>query len=228
MLRLPKRLLSPICRKAHGCGIDVWIAKQKHLQVANEGIACINGIEPVGYAAKVGIQRFVRKREYCNPFTGHHCGGGGLYRICAIPYTGVMGAMVAQSGKTFQPTGQKAMVIQSEIAGHSVLQLRLAEVVEQFRQDTERHNFERFPYRRKVWFGVLAEVFSDISLSGTVHFLANRFQVLIEAVLVDGLRSIHKPERATRWGYVLDDLRAHGHFNSLDGSEKQGFKSLSK
>lgn len=212
--------------KAHGGRVNRGIAEQQEFQVADECILWVDGVEPVGYAAELGIERFVRECEICNPLIGHRHRSYGLYGIGTIPDAGMVSTMVAQGCQAFQPTGQKSVMVKTKVASHHVFQFRLIEVVEKFRQDTERYYFKGLPYGWQVWFGVLVEMLTDISLTGTSHLFAYCLKVLFKAMLIDSFLCIHEPERATCGGNVLDDFRAYCDLNGLNGSKEYSFQVL--
>lgn len=225
-LLLPQWFLSPMGRKAHGGWVNRGIAEQQELQVTNESVLRVDGVEPVGDAAELGIEGFVWECEIRYPLIGHRRWRYGLHRIRTIPDAGMVGTMVAQGCQALQPTGQESVMVKAKVTSHQVLQFRLVEVVEQLRQNTKRYYFQGLPYRWQVWFGVLVEMLTNVSLTGTPHLFAYRFKVLFKAMLIDCFLCIHKPERATCGGNVLDDFRANCNLNGLNGSEEYGFQVL--
>ena len=56
------------------------------------------------------------------------------------------------------------------------------------------------------------------------YFFLDGFEVGLETPLIYSLCRIHKPERATCRGKVLDDFRSDRHLNSLNSLEEQSLQ----
>ena len=80
------------------------------------------------------------------------------------------------------------MVIQSKLMCDIMLQLRLAEVIEKFREFTQRNYFQRFPNRWEVWISVFAEMFTDIPLFRPSYLFFDGVKISLETSLVYCLR----------------------------------------
>ena len=76
------------------------------------------------------------------------------------------------------------MVIQAKLMCDIVFQLRLAEVIEEFRKFTQRNHLQCLPNRWQVRLSVLAEVFMDIPLLRTPHFFLDSVEICLESSLV--------------------------------------------
>lgn len=62
----------------------------------------------------------------------------------------------------------------------------------------------------------------------TLHLGTDMFQVRVEEVGIAGKAFIHKPKCPKGRREVLDDFRADGNLNGLDGGKQQGFEFLVK
>ena len=58
----------------------------------------------------------------------------------------------------------------------------------------------------------------------TLHLGTDMFQVRVEEVGIAGKAFIHKPKCPKGRREVLDDFRADGNLNGLDGGKQQGFE----
>lgn len=60
----------------------------------------------------------------------------------------------------------------------------------------------------------------------TLHLGTDMFQVRVEEVGIASKAFIHKPKCPKGRREVLDDFRADGNLNGLDGGKQQGFSCL--
>ena len=56
MQLLPQRLVLPSSGTPHGSGVNDGVCGEQSLDVIGEGVGWVDSIEPVGYAAELGIK----------------------------------------------------------------------------------------------------------------------------------------------------------------------------
>ena len=134
-LRLqPQRLMIPPDRKPHGSRIHGRILGHKYHQVGNKGCLWIDGTEPVGDTTENGIETGGGDTAHIDPCMSHVARQLRTIGQITVPYSGMMGTVVAQSVDCFHPTFQTLILRYTEAAGNALLCGHVSKVHKKFCQ----------------------------------------------------------------------------------------------
>lgn len=209
---LPQWLVLPIFGKSHCSRGYHRVFGKQNLDVLNESVCRIDGIEPIGDVAEVGIE-FIRMnvpvrnpRQRCSSWQNRH------NRETAIPNTCMVGAFVTQNGDTGQPTAQNEILRQAKISCYKIF-CRVVRIVRiEFRQSAECQDFKRFPSRRKLWSVVFGKMFCDEIFLRPLDFPTYMCYIRQETCRVFTEAFISKPKRAVFCSKIANHLAACGYF----------------
>lgn len=100
LLLLPQRLILPSSGESHGGRVNNGVLGEQSLDVLDESVGRIDGIEPVGDIAQVGVEFIRMNVSICNPWQRR---SSWKYRHnweTTVPNTGMVGTLVSQNGNT--------------------------------------------------------------------------------------------------------------------------------
>lgn len=101
---LPQRFLLPPSGHPHCSRVNDRILGKQRFDVLGEGVRRIDGVEPVGYIAEMGIEFVGCELPICDPCVGKSVRNTGIDNYDGIPKTTVVGTDITNNGDATQPT----------------------------------------------------------------------------------------------------------------------------
>ena len=209
---LPQRLVLPTSGTPHSGGINNRIFGKQCFDVLCKGVRRIDGIEPVGDIAQVGIEFVWMDISISNPYQRRPSWQYWHNRETTVPNTGMMGAFVAQNGDTGQPTAQNKVLRQTEIPRYKVFCRVVRKVCVEFRQSSERQYLKSFPSRWKFRSVVFRKMLCDEIFLRPLDFPTDMCNIGLETSCVLTEIIVGKPEWAMFCGEIANHLAACGYF----------------
>jgi len=192
---LPERLTLPTLHKTHSRWADRRILRQQGLHVGGEGALRVDAVQQIGDTAELRVNLVCTEGLIVDPCTGHIGWNSRRNREQAVPYTGMVGAVVAQRGKADHPTSQYQVMPDAEASGYDMLGRGVCKItVEPGKQPESRH-LKRFPRRRHVGRVVALPMLHNVVLVRMLQVAPQDALVLAEERLVAEQACIHEPER---------------------------------
>ena len=191
---LPKRFFLPTSGTAHSSGVNTWVFGKQRLDVLGEGVRRIDGIEPVGDIAEMGIKPIGCDLACYYPLVGHTCWNTGIYYNVCIPKTSMMSADVSNDRNASQPTAHIFKLWNHKTSADSFLCCAIIHITVEPRKCSQRGYFHRLPYRRHRRFVVLSKVFQDILIFRPFQFFLQALEVFCKHCIVFCKCNIHEPE----------------------------------
>ena len=147
-LLLPQRLIMPPTGKSHGGGVNNGVLGEQSLDVLSESVGRIDGIEPVGDIAQVGVEFIGSELSICYPCIGKSVWKAGIDNDDSVPETGVVSTDVANNGDTAQPTTHILKLRNTKTTADSLFGSAIVHVAVEFGKCSHRCDLHSFPYRR--------------------------------------------------------------------------------
>ena len=190
----PQRLVLPPSGHPHSGRINSRVLGKKRLDILGECVCRIDGIEPVGDVAKVGIEFVTIDLSVGNPWIRKVVGNVRLDYDIDIPKASVVGTDVADNRNTTQPVTQILILWDHETTAHSLFCSTIVHVGIEFGKRTKRGNLQCFPYRWHRWCVVLLEMFQDELVLRTIKFFLQATEITLEHRITVGQCSVYKPK----------------------------------
>ena len=207
-LRLqPQRLMIPPDRKPHGSRIHGRILGHKYHQVGNKGCLWIDGTEPVGDTTENGIETGGGDTAHIDPCMSHVARQLRTIGQITVPYSGMMGTVVAQSVDGFHPTFQTLILRYTEAAGNALLCGHVSKVHKKFCQASERNQFQHLPCRRKISSSILHRMSFDKFLFCPFQFPFKCREIFYKVQFIDCQGRFKEPKWAMSQRKLMDNAR---------------------
>ena len=218
-MQLPQRFVLPFLRESH-CGSGYCgIPRKQSPDVVCECALGIDGTEPIGYAAELGIKLEGMNVPVGNPRQSGLSRQFGHDGETAIPDTGMVSTLVSQDSEAGEPTAQNEMLRQSEILCHQVFSCVIGKVGVEFRYGAKRQDFKCLPGGREIWRVVFGKMFSDEVFLRTLDLTTYMGNVGLKTLSIFAQGLVCKPERVVHGREIANHLTAGGDFYLEDGIE---------
>ena len=224
----PERFLLPVGREPHCGHLHIRVTAKQCPEIVDEGVLWFYAIQPVGYAAELGIEAVDGKRRILNPWEWQAMRQTQANNKATIPHTRMMGTVIANDGQNLQPVAHELMLWDAQTSSHLLFYAVVTEVAVHARQGSECCQFHRLPCRWHVGSVVTAEVFHDKVVLRPLKGSTQTFHVFLVYVRAAKQFGLHKPERSVFHREVLNHLCAYGHLDGLDGTKEQRLQVVIK
>ena len=193
-ISLPQRFLQPPSGHTHSGRVNNWILGEQCLDVLSECIGRIDGIEPVGDVAEVGVEFVWCELPICNPCVGKSAWKAGINDNDSIPKARVVSTDVTNNGDATQPTTHVLKLWDAKTTADSFFCSTVVHVAIEFGKCSHRCDLHRFPYWRHRRTVVFPKMFLDVLVFRTVQLFLQVSKISIKQIAVFCQSRVHKPE----------------------------------
>ena len=221
VLQLPQWFFLPPFGESHGGRVNGGIVGEQCLDVLNESVRRINGVQPIGDATKLRIKFKMMYVPVCNPRQSCLSRQLGHNRKTTIPDAGMVSTFVSQDSDTCQPTAQNEMLRQPEVFCHQIFRSMVREVGIKFRNGAKCQNLKCFPYRREFWGVIFCKMFRNEVFLRSLDFTTNMCDIGLKTLRILTEIFISKPERVVTSREIANHLTTSSDFYLEDGIENE-------
>ena len=207
--------------ESHGCRGNHRVFGKQSLDVFDESVRRINGVQPIGDATELGIKFKGMYVPVCNP--RHRCLSRQYRhnRETAVPDASMVSTLVSQYSDACQPTAQNEMLRQSEVLCHQIFRSIVRKVSVEFRNGAKCQDLKRFPGWWEFWSVVFIEMFRYEVFLRPLDLSTDMDDVGLKAFGIFTQSLIRKPERAVVSREIANHLATCGDFYLEDGVEDE-------
>lgn len=193
---LPQRFLPPPSGHPHCSRVNHRIFGKQCLDVLGESIGRIDGVEPIGDVAEVGIEFVGSELSIRNPSIGKSSWKAGIDYDSCVPKAGMVGTDVTNDGDTAQPTAHILKLWDAETTADDLLGSTVVHIAVKFGKRSHRCDLHCFPYRRHRRTVVFTEMLLDILVFRAIQLILQVPEITGKQVAVFCQSRVHKPKSA--------------------------------
>ena len=217
----PQWFVLPTSRKAHSRWVDDWVLHEQILDVLDEGVLRMDGIEPIGDVAQVGIELVAIDLFVRNPLIGQMVRKVWLDYDVDIPKACVVGADITDNSNATQPVSHVLKLGYHKTTADSLFCSTIIHVGIEFGKRTKRGNLQCFPYRWHRRCVVLLEVFQNELVFRTIKFFLQTAEITLKHRITVDQCSVRKPECPMPLGKQTNHSGTDSYLYLLNGRKNE-------